>query len=140
MMTVFTYDIQDIISTAGRLLEISGTTKIFTFAGDLGAGKTTLVACLCRELGSMDTINSPTFSLINEYKANDSIIYHMDMYRIRSLQEAIDAGVEDCLISGEICMIEWPEKIESLLPTEYTSVTLTTISHTVRNLKIELHK
>lgn len=121
-------------------MEISGTTKIFTFAGDLGAGKTTLVACLCRELGSMDTINSPTFSLINEYKANDSIIYHMDMYRINSLQEAVEAGVEDCLISGEICMIEWPEKIESLLPTEYISVTLTANGHTARNLKIELHK
>lgn len=121
-------------------MEISGSTKMFTFTGDLGAGKTTLIAQLCRILGSTDTISSPTFSLINEYRAGDSIIYHMDMYRIRSLQEAIDAGVEDCLISGEICMIEWPEKIESLLPAEYISVTLTTISHAARNLKIELHK
>lgn len=140
MMTVFIYDIQDIISTAGRLLEISGTTRMFTFTGDLGAGKTTLIAQLCRILGSTDTISSPTFSLINEYRAGNSIIYHIDMYRINSLQEAIDAGVEDCLISGEICMIEWPEKIESLLPTEYISVTLTANGHTARNLKIELHK
>ena len=140
MMIDFDYDIRNISTVANRILEAGGDIKIFTFTGELGSGKTTLISEICRNLGSTEPISSPTFSLINEYATGASTIYHMDMYRIKSIQEAIEAGVEDYIHSGEFCMIEWPEKIDFLLPPEHLSILVTPVSHMMRNLKIELHK
>ncbi|MDP1623088.1 MAG: tRNA (adenosine(37)-N6)-threonylcarbamoyltransferase complex ATPase subunit type 1 TsaE [Bacteroidales bacterium] len=91
--------------------------RIFAFYGSLGAGKTTFIKAICNELGVRDIVQSPTFSIINEYKteAGDSI-YHFDFYRIRNITEVFDIGYEDYLYSGCYCFIEWPELIESLLP------------------------
>ena len=91
--------------------------NIFAFHGNMGAGKTTFIHALCEYLGVTSAIGSPTYSIINEYKgASDSTIYHMDFYRMKDEEEALQAGVEDCIVSGHLCLIEWPEIAKGLLP------------------------
>jgi len=103
--------------TAKQLLNHFPEERIFALYGTMGAGKTTFIKALCRELGSRDNITSPTFALINEYSTDQgAIIYHFDFYRIKKLEEAYDLGYEDYIYSGNYCFIEWPEMIESLLP------------------------
>ena len=103
--------------TARLLLDHFPEERVFAFYGAMGAGKTTLIKAVCRELGSKDNITSPTFALINEYSTEDrAVIYHFDFYRIKKLEEAYDLGYEDYIYSGNYCFIEWPEMIESLLP------------------------
>jgi len=91
---------------------------VFAFRGKMGAGKTTFIKAVCKELGVSDTINSPSFAIINEYLSDitGEAIYHFDFYRINSLREAVHIGAEDYFLSGSLCFIEWPEKVESLLP------------------------
>jgi tRNA threonylcarbamoyladenosine biosynthesis protein TsaE len=97
--------------------------RVFAFYGKMGAGKTTFIQAVCKELGTPDNVTSPTFALINEYKteAGDSI-FHFDFYRIKDLEEAYDLGYEDYFYSKDYCLIEWPEKIEPLLPQNYVDV------------------
>lgn len=103
--------------TARALLDHYPNERVFAFYGAMGAGKTTLIKAVCRELGTADNITSPTFALINEYTTeNQTVIYHFDFYRIKKLEEAFDLGYEDYIYSGNYCFIEWPEMIESLLP------------------------
>ena len=91
--------------------------RVFAFYGKMGAGKTTFIQSICRALGSVDNVTSPTFALINEYNTNDfESIFHFDFYRIKELEEAYDLGYEDYIYSGSYCLIEWPEMIEPLLP------------------------
>lgn len=91
--------------------------KVFALHGQMGAGKTTFVHALCDVKGVKDVVGSPTFSIINEYRdCEGNTIYHLDLYRLGSAEEAINAGVEDCLYSGDICLVEWPEKAEHLFP------------------------
>ncbi len=93
--------------------------KIWIFDGEMGAGKTTLIKSICKNLGVFDEVSSPTFSIVNEYKTVDGItVYHFDFYRIKSIEEAYDMGVEDYFSSGNICLIEWPEKIKEILENE----------------------
>ncbi len=93
--------------------------KIWTFYGEMGAGKTTLIKSISKELGVHESVSSPTFSLVNEYKtSNNGVIYHFDFYRIKSIEEVYDIGYEDYFYSGNLCLIEWPEKIEELLANE----------------------
>lgn len=103
---------------------------IFAFHGPLGAGKTTFIAALCRAKGVLDTPSSPTFSLINDYMLAGSNgqqhAYHLDLYRIRDEEEAVQAGIEDCLLSGSLCFVEWPEKIPGLLPEDALHITIST--------------
>jgi tRNA threonylcarbamoyladenosine biosynthesis protein TsaE len=116
-------DISALRSTAKQLLNHFPEDRIFAFYGTMGAGKTTFIKALCRELGSQDNITSPTFALINEYSAgNGSVIYHFDFYRIKKLEEAYDLGYEDYIYSGNYCFIEWPEMIQSLLPERIVEV------------------
>jgi tRNA threonylcarbamoyladenosine biosynthesis protein TsaE len=83
----------------------------------MGAGKTTFIHALCKVLNVKNAVSSPTFAIINEYKSVDAgIIYHMDLYRIKNEKEAVEAGIEDCLLSGNFCLVEWPDKIPGLLP------------------------
>ena len=92
-------------------------TKVVLFYGHMGAGKTTFINVLCKVLGIMGNTSSPTFSIVNEYITNfDEVIYHFDFYRLKTEEEAYDLGYEDYLYSGNICLVEWPEKIASLLP------------------------
>ena len=93
--------------------------KIWIFDGEMGAGKTTLIKSICKNLGVFDEVSSPTFSIVNEYKTVDGkTVYHFDFYRIKSIEEAYDMGVEDYFSSGNICLIEWPEKIKEILENE----------------------
>ena len=112
--------------------------KVFAFSGDLGAGKTTFISALCDELQVVETVSSPTFSIIQEYKTTtDKIIYHIDLYRIKNKEEAMDAGIEECLNSNEICMVEWPEKAPEIFPKETVYTTIETISPSARKLIIK---
>jgi len=97
--------------------------RIFTFSGEMGAGKTTFIKAICKELGSSDQVNSPTYNLVNEYALPDGKrIYHFDFYRIDQIQEALDIGLEEYLESGMYCLIEWPEKLGNLIPDDCISV------------------
>ena len=115
--------LRDLENAAKMLIDSFADQKIFAFYGKMGAGKTTFIQAICKYLGSPDNVTSPTFALINEYSAaNGHPIYHMDFYRIEKLEEVFDLGYEDYLYSGNYCLIEWPEKIESLLPGRYVEV------------------
>ena len=103
-----------------------GTGKVFAFYGKMGAGKTTFIKAICEELGVNDVITSPTFAIVNEYTAdNDTPIYHVDFYIIKKLEEVYDMGYEDYFYSGNLCLLEWPELIEDILPEDVTKVTIT---------------
>ena len=100
----------------------------------MGSGKTTLIAALVRALGGISKTSSPTFSIVNEYKVDSDFVYHFDFYRIKNHYEALDIGVEDYFCSGYWNFIEWPEKIESLLPDDVTVVYITIESDNIRQL------
>lgn len=99
---------------------------VFAFRGEMGAGKTTFIKAICEELGVEDVINSPTFAIINEYRSETTgeLIYHFDFYRINKLSEAEEIGTSDYFYSGALCFIEWPEKIEELLPGDVVEVSI----------------
>lgn len=102
---------------AGKLLETFPDARVFALYGSMGAGKTTFIKAICHKLGVTDIVQSPTFSIINEYKTNGGAsIFHFDFYRIKKLEEVFDIGYEDYIYSGNYCFLEWPEMIESLLP------------------------
>ena len=123
-------DLSALQDAAKELLANFPKERIFAFYGAMGAGKTTFIKALCKELGSGDNITSPTFALINEYSTNQgSIIYHFDFYRIKKLEEAYDLGYEDYIYSGNYCFIEWPEMIQSLLPPEIVEVKISEIEN-----------
>ncbi|MGI9527884.1 MAG: tRNA (adenosine(37)-N6)-threonylcarbamoyltransferase complex ATPase subunit type 1 TsaE [Weeksellaceae bacterium] len=90
--------------------------NVIQFRGDMGAGKTTLIKEIVKQLGSQDEVKSPTYALVNEYKTDRGIVYHFDFYRINDIIEAYDMGWEEYADSGKLCLIEWPEKIESIIP------------------------
>jgi tRNA threonylcarbamoyladenosine biosynthesis protein TsaE len=116
----------DIIKeVATEFITKMGNNKIFAFYGEMGAGKTTFIKQLCKNLGVNDEITSPTFSLVNEYQTNNDLIYHFDFYRIEKPEEALDFGIYEYLDSGKICFLEWPEMIEELLPEETIKVYIT---------------
>lgn len=125
-MTQITIKGLDAIHEAARefIKQIDQDT-VFAFHGEMGAGKTTFIKAICEELGVEDVINSPTFAIVNEYRsASAELIYHFDFYRINKPEEAYDFGYEDYLYSGALCFIEWPEKIEELLPGDTVHVTI----------------
>ena len=133
------FDFNEIEKTAKKFLKAIPGYKVFSFRGDLGAGKTSFITALCKVLGVAETVTSPTYSIIQEYKTNNNkTIFHIDLYRIKSKEEAVDAGVEDCLLSNDICMVEWPEKAPDIFPanTIYTDIEI--LSDTKRKLIIKL--
>lgn len=100
--------------------------SVVLFRGPMGAGKTTLISRIAAALGAEDTVTSPTFALVNQYEGEGGRrIYHFDFYRINNVEEALDLGYEEYFYSGELCLVEWPEKIEPLLPEEAMTVTIT---------------
>ena len=136
------YDISnldDLSSVALKLLSLSDN-RIFAIEGDLGAGKTTLVKYMCSHLNIVDSVSSPTFSIVNEYEtyAKD-LLFHFDFYRLNSVEEALDIGVEEYLDSGNICLIEWGEWIISLLPDNIYTIEIALNEDNFRTLKI-IHK
>lgn len=121
---------------ASRLLTYATNERIFLFEGEMGAGKTTLIKSVCRQLGSKDPASSPTYSLVNEYDYPAGKIYHFDFFRINSDIEAFDIGFEEYLSSGHYCLIEWPEKIRRLWPLHYTKITLKSDGNEGRIIKV----
>ncbi len=109
---------------AEKIITFAGNESIWLFFGNLGAGKTTLIRHLCHTLGVAHEVQSPTFSIVNEYKIYEKTIYHFDCYRLKSFEEALDFGMEEYLDSGHLCFIEWPENIRELLPEKRMEVTL----------------
>jgi tRNA threonylcarbamoyladenosine biosynthesis protein TsaE len=125
MSTLKITDVSQLPSAAKKLLESFDGEKIVAFEGPMGAGKTTLIKAICEELGVKETISSPTFSIVNEYRtAKGEKIYHFDFYRIKSVDEAYDMGYEEYFYSKAYCFIEWPEKIAELMPLTYEKVTI----------------
>ncbi len=117
-------DIADIDRAAAEFVSLMGQNTVFAFYGTMGAGKTTFINAVCRRFGvDDDSTASPTFAIVNEYRGKDNRrIYHFDFYRIDSPEEALDFGVEDYFDSGDICFLEWPERIEPLLPDDFVRV------------------
>lgn len=116
-----TTDVVEMQMVAEQILARSGQRRKFVLLGDVGAGKTTLVQFFCQLLGVEGAVTSPTFALVNEYPRNSNdgkqgVVNHLDLYRLQSLEEALEIGIEDYLYNDDFCFIEWPELIESLLP------------------------
>jgi len=124
--------------TAVEFIKAMGDNTVFAFRGEMGAGKTTFIKAICEELGVSDTINSPTFAIVNEYRSDSGeLIYHFDFYRINKIEEAFDFGYEDYFYSGSLCFIEWPEKIESLLPHDTVNVYIKAKEDGSREVKVD---
>jgi tRNA threonylcarbamoyladenosine biosynthesis protein TsaE len=111
-------NINSIRQSAAEFIAHMNDNKIFAFEGNMGAGKTTFIKAICEELGVEDVINSPTFSIVNEYRSSitGGLIYHFDFYRINKASEAQEIGIDDYIYSGALCLIEWPEIVKTLLP------------------------
>jgi len=123
--------------TARQFIDGIGDRTVFTFNGKMGAGKTTFIKAICEVMGVKETVNSPTFSIVNEYEAADGrIIYHFDCYRITKTQEALDLGAEEYLYSGNLCFIEWSENMVSLLPDTLVNVDIEEQEDGSRNVVI----
>lgn len=138
MKTEFT--IAQIRLVAESLWKVIGDKKIVAFHGKMGAGKTTFIHALCEEKGVNDVVSSPTFSIINEYLYSEygieKKIFHIDLYRLKDEDDAIRAGVEDCLYSNQICLVEWPEIAPSIFPENTVHVYLDLVDENTRTLKI----
>lgn len=106
------------------LLAYSNGIKVFIFEGDLGTGKTTFIKQICKILGVTDQTSSPTYSIVNEYNSANSKIYHIDLYRLNSIDEAFEVGFEDYLYSENYCFIEWPQIAQELIPEKYISISI----------------
>tara|TARA_B100000427_G_scaffold327375_1_gene337963 strand:+ start:1633 stop:2043 length:411 start_codon:yes stop_codon:yes gene_type:complete len=129
------YTIDEINSVAKEILLLDNPSKIYIFIGEMGSGKTTLIKSLVKELGYKGNINSPTFSIINEY-SNGSKIFHFDFYRIENKNELLDLGIEEYINDDHWCFIEWPDLIIDLLPNSYIKLNLETISENERKITI----
>ena len=127
MKKIMIPSVEALPQAAQEFLSLMDDATVYTFEGEMGAGKTTFIKAICEELGVEDVINSPTFAIINEYRSSETgeLIYHFDFYRINKLSEAEDIGTEDYFYSGALCFIEWPEKIEELLPGDVVEVAIT---------------
>ncbi len=128
----------DKINEAAKIfLQAIGDKKVIALHGQMGAGKTTFVHAICDVLQVNDTVSSPTFSIINEYRSTEGkVIYHLDLYRLKDDQEAINAGVEDCFYSGNLCLVEWPEITPALFPDDTVQCYLSVSGENERKLVI----
>ena len=133
------YNISEINTVAQRVAEhlMGQGCRIILMEGEMGAGKTTLTKAICAAMGAdADEVNSPTFSIVNEYDSNEGVIYHFDFYRIKSPREAVDFGLFDYLDSHRWCFMEWSERISDLLPDEVVTVRISIIDDDVRRIEI----
>ena len=131
-----TYGLHEIDEVAGDFLRLIDPRKVIAFHGELGAGKTTFIRAVCRIRHVVSAVSSPTFSIINEYGSHDEKIFHIDLYRLKDEQEAVQAGVEECLYSGSLCMVEWPERAVALFPDNTVHVYLEFLDQFARRIVI----
>jgi tRNA threonylcarbamoyladenosine biosynthesis protein TsaE len=128
---------EDLHNAAKEIVEFAGDLKIWSLEGEMGAGKTTFVRGICKFLEVTDHVSSPTFSIVNEYRLKDNQpVYHFDFYRIHSESEALDLGYEEYFYSGNYCFIEWPSKIETLMPPDILKITIQTVDLNSRIIHI----
>jgi tRNA threonylcarbamoyladenosine biosynthesis protein TsaE len=134
--------VEELDQFALQFWKAAGATKVFLFHGEMGAGKTTIIEALCAAKGVRERMGSPTFSIINQYGypegGEEKIIYHIDLYRLKDEEEIIQAGVEDCVYSGSICMIEWPQKATALFDDAAALIFIEPVDDTHRSVKIVL--
>lgn len=144
-MTIQIASISRLDEAAREFIHAMGEHRIFAFHGAMGAGKTTFISSLCRQLGVAGTVSSPTFAIVNEYEVarqtleafpQGEIIYHFDFYRINRLEEVYDLGYEEYLYSGRLCLIEWPEQMQELLPDDAVRVDIVENSDSSRTLTL----
>lgn len=131
------FELTGIREAADWLWKQAGPARVIAFHGEMGAGKTTFIHALCEAKDVKDAVSSPTFSLINEYNSREGRIFHIDLYRLRDEEEAVRAGIEDCLYSGSVCLVEWPEKAPGLFPEDTLHCYLTALDSVRRKLRME---
>ncbi len=137
MDTLIIQDLKNLPEAARSFLEKNRDDRIFAFYGELGAGKTTFIKALCNELNVIDIVSSPSFSIINEYQNEKGRkIYHMDFYRLKNMEEALEIGLEDYFNTDDYCFIEWPERIDELLPNDTIFVKIVARHNNSRVLEI----
>lgn len=135
MEAIFSLD--EIDAIAKKILS-ENPQKVILFNGNMGVGKTTLIKALAKNLGVNDVTSSPTFSLVNEYQANNNeLLFHFDVYRLKNENEAMDMGIEEYLYSGNWCFIEWAEKIPNLIPNEHSIITIVLLNDGKRKLTLQ---
>jgi tRNA threonylcarbamoyladenosine biosynthesis protein TsaE len=130
--------LSDLESIAASIIEAAGEERVLAFYGQMGVGKTTLIRVLCRKLGVKTEVTSPTFALVNEYPADLGPVFHFDFYRINQISEALDFGIDEYFDGGNWCLMEWPEKVEELLPPTSITVYLTENADGSRIIRIEI--
>ena len=141
MKTIEIPSLEALPEAARSFAALMGDNTVFAFYGDMGAGKTTFIRALVQALGvDAEEANSPSFSLINEYRSDTTaeLIYHFDLYRLESLDEALEIGVEDYFDSGAVCLIEWPERVADILPDDTVRVDISEDADGSRLLKVTL--
>lgn len=139
-MVIEVNGLDELKAAAQRIIDFAGEEKIWVLNGSMGAGKTTLSKAICAELGVMDTVQSPTFSIVNEYLTwNDAVIYHFDFYRLEHPEEALAIGVEEYFDSENLCLIEWPQKIGNLLPEKHLAIDIKDMGDKLRELTLTHH-
>src|SRR5450631_2830392 len=132
MERIFT--LPEIEETARAFWDSFPDKKIYAFQGKMGAGKTSFIRALCGLKKVRETVSSPTFSIINEYSSPGGTIYHLDLYRLKDEEEALRAGVEDCLYSGETCLVEWPDRAPGIFPGDTLVILLETVDEKTRKI------
>ena len=128
--------LDNIADAAREFVEQIGDKRVLAFYGGMGAGKTTFIKAVCEQLGVKDAVTSPTFAIVNEYASDLGPVYHFDFYRIKNLGEVMDLGFEDYAYSGNLCLMEWPELIEDLLPDNTVNVHIAEKSNGMRTVTI----
>ncbi|GAB3221786.1 tRNA (adenosine(37)-N6)-threonylcarbamoyltransferase complex ATPase subunit type 1 TsaE [Algoriphagus aestuariicola] len=137
-MITIQYELDQIENAARRIIEEAGDEKIWIFQGQMGAGKTTLIKALAKQLGVVDQVSSPTFGIVNEYgTAAGSKIFHFDFYRMDDPTEALDIGIEEYFYGGEYCWLEWAEKIAQFLPEEFLLIRIIPDSQNSRTITLQ---
>ena len=127
--------IDELEDSARKLLQYAGERKVMAFSGEIGAGKTTLIQRLCRQLGVDEKVTSPTFALANVYATSEGEeVYHLDLYRLKNAQEALDMGIEEYLYGDRYCFIEWPAVVEDILPADTLHIRIELIENSDRKI------
>lgn len=134
-MIIPNYTLEELEEVARKLISNFGHLHVWCFVAEMGAGKTTLIKQICEELQVIDAMSSPTFAIVNEYETQKGdTIYHFDCYRLESIDEALNIGIEDYLFAENRCLIEWPEIIETLLPANYLKISINLVGDNARSL------
>jgi tRNA threonylcarbamoyladenosine biosynthesis protein TsaE len=136
-MKILIKDKKHLADAAEKFLKYFGEKRIFAFYGTMGAGKTTIIKAICKALGAIDIVSSPTFTLVNEYRTSrGDTLYHIDFYRIKKQEEVFDFGIEEYLTGESYCFMEWPELVEDILPDETINVRISVDDNEHRTLLI----